>query len=465
MRPEDRIPQPYDDGRGDRVASSSYGPIVVSRPTAVGEWIGAATPIHEDGGFNLVEYWRLVLKHRFVVLGAFVGAIAIGLAYTLLTTPIYTAKTTLQIDREATKVLDMEDVTPAEMQTGDEFFQTQYGLLKSASLAQRVVDDLGLASPAFLKAMGAEAPKDNTSKAALREKAAKLVERNVHVEPVRGSRLVDVAFDSPSAQLSARVANGIADSFIESNLERRYESASYARNFLEQRLAQVKSRLEDSERQLVAYAAQQQIINVAVPASGENGGAEQTASQSLTAADLIGMNTALDAARADRIRAQERWRQASKANAASLPEVLQSPTIQALRQQKAALAAQYQDKLSVYKPDFPVMVQLKAQMDELDKQIGAETDTIRRSLQNQYQVAAQQEASLSRQVDSLKHGVMDLRNRSIQYNILQREVDTNRTLYDGLLQRYKEVGVAGGVGANNVSVVDRAQPPGKPSKP
>lgn len=430
---------------------------------APANWWGEQPRPAGESELNLLTYWRLMLKHRLVVLGAVIACLTVGVAATLLMTPIYTASTTIQIDREAARVLDVEGVTPAEAQVGDEFFQTQYGLLKSESLASRTVDSLGLARDnSFLEAMGSDGESDP---AARRKKAVDVLTKNIAVRPVRGSRLVEVSFASPSPQLSARVANGMAENFIESNLERRYESASYARRFLEERLRQVKARLEETEKQLVAYAASQGIVNVAAQPVGTNGGAEQTASQSLTASDLVAMNTALAAAKSERIRAEQKWRQASSANSASLPEVLQNPTIQALSQTRATLQAQYQEKLGVYKPDYPVMQQLTAQIEELDRQIDAQMEVIRSSIRGQYEVAARQEASLEAQVSGLKSGVMDLRDRSIQYNILQREVDTNRTLYDGLLQRYKEVGLAGGVGTNNISVVDRASPPSSPSEP
>ena len=225
----------------------------------------------------------------------------------------------------------------------------------------------------------------------------------------------------------------------------------------------MKQRLEESERQLVAYAGQEQIINV--PTADETGASTAGGGQSLTAADLVALNSALASAKGERIRAEQRWRQAQSVSGAGLPEVLQSPSIQSLRQTKAELSASYQQKLNVYKPEYPEMVQLKAQLDEIDSQINAEISNIKSSLRNQYQVALAQERSLSGHVSGLKSDVLDLRNRSIQYNILQREVDTNRTLYDGLLQRYKEIGVAGGVGTNNISIVDRAQTPGSPSRP
>ena len=406
------------DGPGGRryITAGSYEPIVVHRGNdLVHGWSdqsGVEQPVS-----NLLEYWRTLLRHRFVVAGVFVAAIAIGLAATLLMKPIYTAATTLEIEREAAKVLDVEAVTPTEAMTGDEFFQTQYGLLKSESLAARVVDNLGLANDdAFLKAMGSSGVGSGKNAATVRRKhAIAVLSQSVSVRPLRGSRLVSVAVDSPNPRLAAKLANAIAEGFIQSSLERRYESASYARQFLEERLKQVKARLEDSERQLVSYASQEQIINVSpLAATGATGGAEQTASQSLTASDLIAMNTALAAAKGERIRAEQRWNEARTGDGSAIPEVLQSPTIQSLRQSKAQLQAQYQDKLSVYKPDYPAMVQMKAQIDEIDRQIQAEIRAIRSSIHGQYDVARRQEGALAGQVSGLKSGVMDLRNRSIQ---------------------------------------------------
>ncbi|MBA4804676.1 MAG: polysaccharide biosynthesis tyrosine autokinase [Brevundimonas sp.] len=416
--------------------------------------------------FDVAEYWRLALKHRFVILGSLIAALVIGLTVTLLMTPIYTASVTLQIEREAVRVLNVDDVQPRE--TGyqaEEFFQTQYGLLRSRSLAERVIDSLGLASSdAFLDQMGVDAPSRGSSSAAdhsaaRRRLVLRAVQENLDVSPVRGSRLVVVTFDSPNPQLSARIVNAFAENFIQVNLDRKFESSRYAREFLEERIAQTKAKLEDAERELVAYAAAQQIINVeeSTPEGGE--------AQSLTTNNLVALNSALAQARAARIAAEQKWLQARNAPALSLTEVLQNPAIQQMVQQRAQVDAEYQQKLRVYQPDWPEMQQLSARLAELDEQIGNVAGGIRSSLQGQYQVAANQERSLQAQVDSLSGEVLNQRARSVQYNILKREVDTSRTLYDGLLQRYKEVGVTGGVAANNISIVDRAVPPASPSKP
>ena len=416
--------------------------------------------------FDPNKYLRLALKHRFLILGSVITALVIAVIATLLMTPIYTATATIQIDREAARVLNTDSVAPAEsMIQGLEFFETQYGLLRSRSLAERVSESLGLAtSDAFLEQMGVSIPRSEGGSSAQqvsRRRALVLstIQDNLRVSPVRGSRLATISFDSPDPQLSARVANAFAENFIQSNLDRKFESTGVVREFLEQQIAQTKSKLEDAERELVAYAQGQQIINITE--ASEAGGA----AQSLASNNLVSLNTALAEARAARVAAEEKWRQARSAPLMSLPEVLQNPAIQRLNEERVKIGAEYQQKLAVYKPDYPEMLQLRARVEELEGQMNALAASIRSSIRGQYVVAANQERSLQRQVSGLTGDVLDLRNRSIEYNILQREVDTSRTLYDGLLQRYKEVSATNGVTVNNIAIVDRAQVPNAPSSP
>ena len=469
MRPQPRsvtdammLGDKFADEQDPRPGSDTFQASQGGRPS------GWAAVNEDQPVFDLAVYWRLALKHRILILSCFFSVLAIGAALTLLMTPIYTAKATLQIDREAARVFNADDVTPREnMAQGEEFFQTQYGLLRSRSLAERVIESLGLASSdATLVSIGVEPPAATGTAAdqAARRRAAALgaVQGNLTVSPVRGSRLVAVGFDNPDPVVAANIANGFAENFIQANLDRKFESSKYAREFLEERIAQTKDRLEAAERQLVAYAANQQIINISEPGEG---GADNGSTRSLTSNNLVALNGSLAEARAARVAAEERWRSARTSDLMSLPEVLQNPTIQRLTEQRAVLNAEYQQKLSIYQPNYPEMVRLKAQIEEAEGQIQTIATNIRSSIQGQYEIAANEERSLQTQVTGLTGDVLDLRSRSVQYNILQRELDTTRTLYEGLLQRYKEVGVTGGVTANNISIVDSATPPGAPSKP
>lgn len=457
---DERNPRP---GR----ASGGFGEAVLD-DNQQGAW---SADVEEAPAFDLGAYWRLAIKHRILILGCFLAALAIGAALTLLMTPIYEARATLQIDREAARVFtSTEEVTPREsMSQGEEFFQTQYGLMRSRSLAERVVESLGLASSdQALQNLGVEPPARTGSAAAQAERrrnaALDYVQGNLSVTPVRGSRLVAVGFSNPDPVVAARVANGFAENFIQANLDRKFQSSAYAREFLEERIAQTKGRLEEAERQLVAYAANQQIINVGEPSEGGVDGSGGS-SQSLASNNLVALNASLAEARAARVAAEERWRSARTAQVMTLPEVLQNPSIQRLGEQRAQLESEYQQKSSIYQADYPEMVRLRGQITEIDGQIQSLASNIKASIQSQYVVAANQERSLQAQVNGLKGDVLDLRDRSIQYNILQRELDTTRTLYEGLLQRYKEVGVTGNVTANNISIVDLAMPPPAPSKP
>lgn len=418
----------------------------------------------DTGLFNVSELVRLGLKHKLILIGCLLIAVLLGALATLLMTPKYLATATLQIDRESARVLDVAEVAPREaMVAGEEFFQTQYGLLRSRSLAERVTESLGLAqNNAFLEAMGSsfEDREGETAQAKARrrrEEVLNTIDDNLTVSPVRGSRLVNVSFESPDPQLSARIVNAFGESFIQANLDRRFESSKYARQFLEERIAQTKARLEDAERSLVAYATNQQIINL--PSTDDAEG------RSLDSESLLSINNALSNARANRVAAEEKWRQAQSASINNIPEVLGNPVIQRLTEQRAVLDATYRQKLSLYQPDYPEMVQIRSQIAELDSQINTVARGIRDSIRGQYLVAANQERSLQRQVSGLRGDVLDLQNRSIQYNILRREVDTTRVLYDGLLQRYKEVGVTGAISTNNISIVDPARVPDQPSKP
>lgn len=431
-----------------------------------------AEPERDDDEIDLLDYWRIVLKRRWTVLATLGLVFAIALIGTLLMTPIYRASTTLQIDRDTIKVVDVGGLTPTESSMDRDFYQTQYELLKSRALAQRVIGQLVLAedpvwqkmsepSPlgrllGFVFGAGADedqSPPDQSSAEGLAEsgRISAFLGR-LSIEPVRNSRLVRVHFDSIDAAFSAKVANAVAEGYIASNLERRFESSSYAKNFLEDQLQQLKLRLEDSEQGLVAFAQKERIVDM-------------DDRQNLVVQNLSQLNQALSKAQDERIRAEARNRQAQAAVGMGLSDVLGSAIIQDLQAKKSRVQAEYQEKLRIYKPDYPEMQQLKGQVEEFQRLIDAEVANIKGSIAADYQAGQAQEDLLREHIDQLKAEVLDLQSRSIQYNILKREVDTSRQLYDGLLQRYKEVGLAGGVGTNNLSVVDRAEVPTGKHKP
>lgn len=394
---------------------------------------------------NIATIWRIIMEWRWLILGSIAVAVAAAIIVTLLTTPLYRAMAVLEMSPPSVEV--MENSKAKSGGGGDDraFLATQYGLLQSRSLAERVAQDLNLASkPEFVS--------QEPDRATRQKIATAILQGNFDVDPVPNSRLVRIAFSSPNPQLAQQITNSFADNFINSNLERRYQASSYARNFLERQIAKVKGELERAERQLVAYAQQQNIINT----GGAEGGGDVSSLQGNT---LVALNAALSAATSRRIAAEEKFRQARGATASDV-----AMGTAGLRSQRAGLEAEYQEKLAQFKPDYPEMVRLRSKIEALDRSLTAETGVLAggrtTSLLADFRAAAAEERQLQAKVNQFKSSVLDLRGRSIQYNILQREADTSRSLYDALLQKYKEIGVAGGIGQNLVSVVDRAETPG-----
>ena len=401
---------------------------------------------------------RRLARGRWTILACLAAALAIGAAIAVLTPPIFTAQTTLEIDREGPRITPINEAAPVvSLLSADEFYQTQYGLLRGRALAARVAQTLQLdRDNRFIdRIQGGPALFGDPANRSLRlNEVIRLLRRRLSIAPLRGSRLVTIGFTSPDPTLSTQIAAAFAQAFIDGGRERRLAASAYARGFLEAQLTLARSTLETGEKGLASYATAQGVLELPGPAPG----------RSLTAASLEALNTALDGATADRILAEQRWRQGAAAGAAA-PEVLASPTVQQIRQERAKLAAEYQDHLSVYKPDYPDMRQLMARINETDRQLARETAETLQSLRSRYEAALGAETALAEQVAHLRAQMIDLRSRGVGYDVRSREVDVERAVYDGLLQRYRDVALADGAQTGNVFVVDPATPPDRPTWP
>ncbi len=402
---------------------------------------------------------RILHHWRWLVLGAVAVGLAGAILVTLMTKPVYRASVTLEANPPSVAVSD-EQSHQQDVQASDtyDFVATQVGLLGSRAVSERTAQELNLPNNPDV------VPQTGDASQRLRSATA-VVQGGLKVIAPEQGQLIKFTFDSTSPQLSALVANGIADSFINTSLQRRYEASAYARNFLERQINKTRGDLEKSERAVVAYAQQQGIINTGSPVGANGQPVSSSDTNSLQGESLVQLNQALAAATARRVAAEGAYRQAlatgptSDVNTAVLP----------LRQQLATLQAEYQQKREFMKPEHPEMLSLQSQIDELKRQIATQVSQASSGRINgllaDYKGALEAERALQGRVAQLKGDVLNLRGRSIQYTILQREVDTNRSLYDALLQRYKQIGVAGGIGMAPVSIVDRAQAPALPYRP
>lgn len=404
-------------------------------------------------------------RGRWVVAGIVAAALALGMVGTLLITPRYTSTGSVQIDQQTERVLGTEDQEPAQAyQDADRFLQTNVEVLKSRATAIRVAQSLNLfAGDAFIEAMGERVTVRDGQDPQLvhRDKVLDLLHDNLKVDLPVNSRIASISFSSPDPKLSARITNAFADNFITGNLQRKFNSTSYARTFLEKQLVPARERLETSERALIAYARSAGLIDI----QGADGQKDQASPNSTTLSSLVELNNALSNATANRIATEERLRVALGTPSGALPEVYSNLGLQNLVNARALKVAELQDELKRHKEDYPSVVQARAQIAELDRAIHQSDSNIRRSLKDQFETARRQEQALSSQVEEIKAAALEEKDRSVQYNTLRRDLDSNRAMYEALLQRFKEVSAASGIAANNISVVDRADPSLKPTSP
>jgi polysaccharide biosynthesis transport protein len=453
------------EAKGGGLVPSPQAPPVARDPyaSAVGAY-GVETP--SDFKHDLFRYVHLLIKHRWVIVSIVAAAVALGAVMTLMQTPLYTSTVRLQIDRNAAQIVKTGDITP-ERADDDEFMGTQYELLRGPAMAERVASALKLGDDStffrprefsiigFVEGVFRSAPvpaEQHSNRADNESAAAEIVLANRFVRPVVRSRLVDISYSDPQPERAQRIAAAYADAFIASNLDKRFEANSYAKVFLEDQLQQLKLRLEQSEKALLDFGQKEEIVQTNDKAS-------------IAESNLEAANTALGTVIAERIKNEQQWKQLESATAINLPQLLSNKYIEDLRFKRGELVTQYQQKLGTFKPNYPDMVQLNNQIAEIDRLLAIEVNTLKDSFKAAYQSSLDQENEMKARIESLKQQVLDLQKRLIKYNILKREVDTNQSLYDGLLQRYKEVDVAGGVGANNVFIVDKASLPAAPSSP
>jgi capsular exopolysaccharide synthesis family protein len=420
----------------------------------------------EDGGpgrpISLKRIVATVLRWRWVFMGCVAGAAALAVIVTLLMPRQYTSTERLLISRETAQVVNVGAIS-RDVSIGDqEFYQTQYGLIRTQALAERVARDIGVIDdPAFFKMFGKtdafEATSGASNHARRAEAAGLILLAHVVVAPTHGSSLVDVAATTPSPQLSAKIAQLWSEDFIQSALDRRREASDYASRYLETQINQLREKLESSERRVAAYAAAQAIVELPSPT-------DPAQRRSLLTDDLIATNAARDAAAAERIQAAGRLAAASDQPGAS-SDALNYRAIGVMRAKRAEVAADYARQLVRLGASDAEVKAARAQIDALDTAIQAEQSRVRTALAQTYQAASSREQALTQRLDALKTSLASQRQRAVQYNIYQRDAETNRALYEGLLQRYKEIKVAGGAENNNVTVIDTAKLPEKPSSP
>ena len=438
------------------------------------------SPPQEEKEVHLRDYWRVIRKRQWTVIAFFLIVLITTAIATYTMKPIYRGTVTIQIDRENPSFVDFKEIFSVNMWDLD-YYQTQYKILESRTLAKRVVQSLKLAEhPEFLPqpetpfqkwksnlfhsvfALFKSPKKDenkpaqtSTQSAPETDKETALVGQflgNLKVEPIRNSRLVKVHFDAMNPELAAQVPNSLAAGYIQQSLESRFTSMEQARDWLSNQIDILKAKVERADEALQEFGSRHGIVSL-------------DEKENIIMQRLTELNDTLTKAESDRMAKEALFRQSKDKDFDSLPTILENKVIQDLKQTLNQLDAQYTKLLETYKPEYPEMVRLRKQMASVEKRLDAETQKVINGIRNEYESSRRKEALIRAAFEEQKTRVMAMKDKAIQYNILKREADTNRELYRDLLQRMKQAGVSAGMTASNIKVIDPAEVPGGPYKP
>lgn len=398
----------------------------------------------ETGRPPLETYLRVLRKHRWLIAGVFLVTVVTVAIWTFLQVPIYEAAATVLIEPEPPRVLNIQEVTPIGTSSWDpNYYPTQYEIMKSR--------------PVLTKAIEAQNLKARVPALEAAREPARALRGMLTIEPKRNTRLILVKVENPNPRLAADMANAVAVAYAQYNLDLKLKGARDALTWLTAEAAGLKNKVQESSQALQNYRARAGIL----------GAQEQ---RQITAQKIMDFNKAYLEAQAQRLSVEAKLKELSqiardKSGAQTIFTVADNPLIQKLKAEASVLEIERSKLLKTYKEQHPEIQKIDAQIRQTSQKLETEIQTMLKAVQTEYMVAKAREETLLGNVNQLKREGQDLNEKEIQALALQREAESNQQLYEAVLKRFKETGVAGGLETNNVRVVEEATPPTVPVRP
>jgi len=405
---------------------------------------------------HLYDYLSILRKHLWLILSFLLAVVTIVTVETFRENPVYVASATLEIDRENTNILPFQSTDSSDyMADLDNYIDTQSRILTSETLALQTIRILGLnANPEFAGASESEAIVSGSLKNQKLPPEIGAFLGSLSVKRIPSTRLLTVSFESTDPRGAARLLNAHLENYVEQNYKSRYEATADASKFLQSELDELSVKVRRSEDARIAYERANQIWLV-----GDN------SSSNVTTQRLADLNKQLTEAQSDSLRKQALYEFAKAGDVDAVPQIRDNNVLSGMRARRADLSMQYNDALNQYGPNFPKVQRLQAQMKELDEQMLRERKGLITQLESDYREAKQHEELLSRALDEQKAEANVMSQKMIEYNILKREAEANKTLYDSLQTKLKEAQIASGLKSSNIRIVDPALVPTAPARP
>lgn len=443
----------------------------------------------QEQQIDLRSYLRVISKRRWTILTFFIIVVLSVAIHTFTATPIYQATSRIVIEKENQNVVSIQEVLSVDS-TGQDYYQTQYKIIESRSVAREVIKRLALdQNPEFspepekgllsdVKAWYRETllsvkewaknlfvtgqptkERDVEEDQNLDSGLVSAFQARVKVEPVRNSRIVDIRFEAKDPVLAAKISNEIVKSFIDQKLETKLGAAKDAVKWLSERIDDERKKVEKDENALLKYKEENQIIT--------NFSSD---SENITAQKLSSLNQQVVDAQSKRVEAETRYQQAMVIENSpdlldSIPDILKNELVQNIKKMEVDIYNRMSELSRKYGANHPQIVTIQTELEELKKQKTKEAKRILGSLRNEYRLALAREESVKRALEGQKTESLSMNKKAVQYGVLQRQAESSRSIYELLIKRFKETSLTEEMKTGNIRVVDKAEVPKNPIKP
>ena len=410
---------------------------------------------------TLGDYWRILRKRKWTLIVSLVVVVTAAALISLRMTPIYDAVARISISTQASSILNFKgNQQYSEPNNEDQgmLIATQVNILQSNSLALLVIHNLGLNNRSEFagkdRPTTGGVPVSGSSPETLgrEDQLIGAFHSNLNVLPVPNTAIIEIKYSSPDPRLAAEVANATANTFIEQNIKTRFDSTMQAADWLSKQLADLQIKVETSQTRLIEYQKEHGIVGT-------------DDKQNLTFEKLNELGKQLTQGQADRIQKESSYQIAKGTNPDALASVLQDPALATLRQQQTQLQTQYALLRTQFGSEYPKVLEVRNQFNEISKAYQEELQSGVLRVQSEYYTAVKREQMLKAALDEQTAVANQLDQNAIEYRILKQEADSNRQLYDGLLEKLKEASLAAGLNSSNIRIVDKARIPLFPARP
>jgi succinoglycan biosynthesis transport protein ExoP len=414
------------------------------------------------------EYLRVLIKRKWMVAAVIVGIFMTVAIASLRQTPIYEAASQIVINKADSNLITFKDSVPVVDYYDQSDLDTEVRILQSDLMALQVIRQLNLDKRAEFGGQ-ADQKQPNLVADPLQTDSNHVsallgsFRGNLHVTLIPNTRIIEIHYTSTDPQLAASAVNTLAATYVEQNFKTKFESTMQASDWLSKQLVDLQMKVETSQEKLVRYQKEHEIFGV-------------DDKQNIITEKLDELNKEMTAAEFDRMQKEAVYRQTQSNDPVAVAAAIVADTtgggagaasmlLDKLREQQAGLRIQVADLSTQFGPSYPKITQLNNQLKEIDRQLQSETNKAVDHLKGQYEAALQRENMLRESFDKQKQEANKLNESAIEYSILKRDVDSNRTLYEGLLEKLKEAGVTAGLRSNNFRIINAARVPTSPSEP